>query len=110
MPGKFGLMLATTVERPFSDPDWLFEIKWDGVRTLARIEDGALRLTSRNGIDVTKQYPELAELGMGTRGSSPASSRFRQPSSGFRHASSGFWDASSGVWAGGGSVGCVEAA
>jgi bifunctional non-homologous end joining protein LigD len=62
MPGKFGLMLATTVERPFSDPNWLFEIKWDGVRTLARIEDGALKLTSRNGIDVTKQYPELAEL------------------------------------------------
>src|SRR5262245_31225175 len=62
MPAKIGLMLATTVERPFSDPNWLFEIKWDGVRTLARIEDGALKLISRNGIDVTKQYPELAEL------------------------------------------------
>ena len=61
-PGKVGLMLATTVERPFSDPNWLFEIKWDGVRTLARVEDGVLKLTSRNGIDVTKQYPELAEL------------------------------------------------
>jgi bifunctional non-homologous end joining protein LigD len=62
MPGKVGFMLTTTVERPFSDPNWLFEIKWDGVRTLARIEDGALKLISRNGIDVTKQYPELAEL------------------------------------------------
>jgi bifunctional non-homologous end joining protein LigD len=62
MPGKVGLMLATTVQRPFSDPNWLFEIKWDGVRTLARIDDGALKLTSRNGIDVTRQYPELAEL------------------------------------------------
>jgi bifunctional non-homologous end joining protein LigD len=62
MPSKTGLMLATTVERPFSDPSWLFEIKWDGVRTLARIENGAIKLTSRNGIDVTKQYPELAEL------------------------------------------------
>jgi len=62
MPGKVGLMLATTVERPFSDPHWLFEIKWDGVRTLARTEQGALKLISRNGIDVTKQYPELAEL------------------------------------------------
>src|SRR5215470_16897522 len=62
MPGKVGFMLATTVERPFSDPNWLFEIKWDGVRTLARVEDGVLKLTSRNGIDVTKQYPELAEL------------------------------------------------
>jgi bifunctional non-homologous end joining protein LigD len=62
MPGKAGLMLATTVERPFSDPNWLFEIKWDGVRTLARIEGGSRKLISRNGIDVTKQYPELAEL------------------------------------------------
>ena len=62
MPAKTGLMLAMTVERPFSDPNWLFEIKWDGVRTLARLENGAIKLTSRNGIDVTKQYPELAEL------------------------------------------------
>src|SRR5215813_569230 len=62
MPGQVGFMLASTVERPFSDPSWLFEIKWDGVRTLARLEDGGLKLISRNGIDVTKQYPELAEL------------------------------------------------
>src|SRR5690242_6419791 len=62
MPSRVEPMLASSVERPFSDPNWLFEIKWDGVRTLARVEDGALKLTSRNGIDVTKQYPELAEL------------------------------------------------
>jgi bifunctional non-homologous end joining protein LigD len=62
MPGKVGFMLASNVERPFSDRNWLFEIKWDGVRTLARLEDGALKLISRNGIDMTKQYPELAEL------------------------------------------------
>jgi DNA ligase D len=62
MPAKVGLMLATAVGRPFSDPNWLFEIKWDGVRTLARIENGTIQLISRNGIDVTKQYPELAEL------------------------------------------------
>ena len=62
MPAKTGLMLSTPLERPFSDPNWLFEIKWDGVRTLARIDDGSLKLVSRNGLDVTKQYPELAEL------------------------------------------------
>jgi bifunctional non-homologous end joining protein LigD len=62
VPGKAAFMLAATAERPFSDPNWLFEIKWDGVRTLARIEDGTLKLISRNGIDVTRQYPELAEL------------------------------------------------
>ncbi|HET8966219.1 MAG TPA: DNA ligase D [Candidatus Acidoferrum sp.] len=62
MPAKVGLMLATAVDRPFSDPNWLFEIKWDGVRTLARIENGKIKLISRNGMDVTRQYPELAEL------------------------------------------------
>ena len=62
MPAKTGLMLSTSLERPFTDPNWLFEIKWDGVRTLARIDDGSLKLVSRNGLDVTKQYPELAEL------------------------------------------------
>jgi bifunctional non-homologous end joining protein LigD len=62
MPGKAEPMLATLVEKPFSDPDWLFEIKWDGVRALAWIVDGTLKLRSRNALDVTKQYPELANL------------------------------------------------
>src|SRR5229473_287736 len=55
-------MLATLADRPFSDPNWLFEIKWDGVRALARIENGDLALRSRNAIDITKRYPELASL------------------------------------------------
>jgi len=62
MPAKTGLMLATSIDRPFSDPQWVFEIKWDGVRTLARISGGRLKLISRNGLDVTSQYPELAPL------------------------------------------------
>jgi len=56
-------MLATLADRPFSDPNWVFEIKWDGVRALARIENGALALRSRNSIDITR-YPELASLPM----------------------------------------------
>jgi bifunctional non-homologous end joining protein LigD len=62
MPSRVELMLATLAERPFSDPNWLFEIKWDGVRALARIDDGTLTLRSRNAIDITKRYPELAGL------------------------------------------------
>jgi bifunctional non-homologous end joining protein LigD len=62
MPSHVEPMLATLGEHAFSDPDWLFEIKWDGVRALARIEDGALTLRSRNGADITKRYPELAFL------------------------------------------------
>jgi bifunctional non-homologous end joining protein LigD len=62
MPTTVSPMLATLLERPFSDPNWLFEIKWDGARTLAWIEDGKLRLCSRAANEVTPQYPELASL------------------------------------------------
>jgi bifunctional non-homologous end joining protein LigD len=62
MPSRMEPMLATLGGQPFSDPNWLFEIKWDGVRALARVENGALALRSRNGIDITKRYPELESL------------------------------------------------
>src|SRR5258708_6328293 len=62
MPARLEPMLATLADRPFSDPNWLFEIKWDGVRALARIESGDLALPSLNAIDLTKRYPELASL------------------------------------------------
>lgn len=62
MPSHVEPMLATLGEHAFSDPNWLFEIKWDGVRALARIDDSALTLRSRNGADITKRYPELAVL------------------------------------------------
>ena len=62
MPSRVEPMLATLADRPFSDPHWLFEIKWDGVRALARIENGALTLRSRNGVDIAQRYPELASL------------------------------------------------
>jgi len=55
-------MLATLSDHPFSDPHWLFEIKWDGVRALARIENGNLTLLSRTGADITKRYPDLSSL------------------------------------------------
>src|SRR2546425_2506819 len=55
-------MLATLADHPFSDPHWLFEIKWDGVRALAWIADGVVTLRSRNNVDITKRYPELAVL------------------------------------------------
>ncbi len=62
MPSRVEPMLATLSDRAFSDPNWLFEIKWDGVRALARIENGDLTLRSRTGADITKRYPELASL------------------------------------------------
>ncbi|WP_199849534.1 non-homologous end-joining DNA ligase [Blastococcus sp. Marseille-P5729] len=41
---------------------WAYEVKWDGYRAIVTVRDGEVRLTSRNGIDLTKTYPELQEL------------------------------------------------
>jgi bifunctional non-homologous end joining protein LigD len=62
MPIAIHPMLATSVEEPFDDPDWLFEIKWDGYRAIAFIAKGKVRLVSRNQNDLTDQYPELHNL------------------------------------------------
>jgi len=62
MPSSIHPMLATSVEEPFDDPAWLFEIKWDGYRAVAFIKKGKVRLVSRNQNDLTAQYPELHAL------------------------------------------------
>jgi bifunctional non-homologous end joining protein LigD len=46
-------MLATLVDEPFDDKRWVFETKWDGFRLITEKRGHALRLWSRNGIDVT---------------------------------------------------------
>jgi bifunctional non-homologous end joining protein LigD len=57
--------LAVQLAKPASDPplgdDWLHEIKFDGYRILATVRAGKARLTSRNGLDWTAKFPELAE-------------------------------------------------
>jgi len=55
-------MLAESIEKPFDDKDWLFEIKWDGYRAIAFIEGGKVRLVSRNQNELTGRYPELKDL------------------------------------------------
>lgn len=62
MPATIHPMLATPVEKPFDGADWLFEIKWDGYRAVAFIENGKVRLVSRNQNDLTPRYPELKAL------------------------------------------------
>jgi len=62
MPDVIRPMLATSIERPFDNPDWLFEIKWDGYRAVAFVQKGATRLVSRNQNDLTKEFPELQDL------------------------------------------------
>ncbi|UZN01496.1 non-homologous end-joining DNA ligase [Cellulomonas sp. S1-8] len=58
-------MLATPAPAPAALPhghEWVFEVKWDGVRVLADVHAGGVRLSSRNERDVTAAYPELAGL------------------------------------------------
>ncbi len=68
-PADFPPMLASSLDQPFSDPDWLFELKWDGVRIQARVDGDQVQLISRNGNDVTSHYPELGGLPRAIRGS-----------------------------------------
>jgi bifunctional non-homologous end joining protein LigD len=55
-------MLAVTVDKPFSDPNWQYEIKWDGYRALLFIDEGKEQLISRNHIALDSSFPELAKL------------------------------------------------
>jgi bifunctional non-homologous end joining protein LigD len=52
-------MLATLTDKPFDDPDWIFETKWDGFRLMAEIKDGSVALYSRNLIDLSSKYPSI---------------------------------------------------
>lgn len=54
-------MLASTAEEPFSKSGWVFEPKFDGIRAIAYITDGDVKILSRRGLDLTTRYPELAE-------------------------------------------------
>ncbi|MGJ7032501.1 DNA ligase D [Niabella hirudinis] len=52
-------MLATAAGRPFTDQEWIFEIKWDGYRAIA--ETGKdFRFYSRNGLNFAGRYPVIA--------------------------------------------------
>jgi bifunctional non-homologous end joining protein LigD len=60
MPGFIEPMTATLADSPFSDPDWLFELKWDGYRVQAHVRDGRVALYTRRGLDAAAYFPELA--------------------------------------------------
>jgi bifunctional non-homologous end joining protein LigD len=62
MPRDISVTLAKLADDAFSDPKWLFEIKWDGIRTVAFLENGDVRLFSRSKRDVTAEFPEFQDL------------------------------------------------
>src|SRR5438094_10459486 len=55
MPSRVEPMLETLADRDISHPHWLFEIKWEGVRAQERIENGALILRSRDGLNIAQR-------------------------------------------------------
>jgi bifunctional non-homologous end joining protein LigD len=55
------LMLATLHRRPFSDPEWLFEIKYDGFRCLILKAGDRVDLLSRNGNSFNGSFPEVVD-------------------------------------------------
>jgi len=62
MPRDIKVMKATQVDKPFQDPDWLYEIKWDGYRALAFSQKGKVELVSRNNLVYDHFSPINTEL------------------------------------------------
>jgi bifunctional non-homologous end joining protein LigD len=52
-------MLATLTDKPFDNPDWVFETKWDGFRAIAVATPGQATLYSRNLNDISRKYPSI---------------------------------------------------
>jgi bifunctional non-homologous end joining protein LigD len=61
MKRRYRPMLAQTASAPFSSDDWIFEIKWDGVRAISYVDDD-VSIRSRNDKELKHNFPELDEL------------------------------------------------
>src|SRR5881397_1735560 len=67
--GKISPMLAAASDEPFDSPEFIYEPKWDGVRTIAFVDGGEVRLQTRNLLDCTRQYPEATGIAEALTGS-----------------------------------------
>jgi len=54
-------MLARSAEQPPAGDDYLFEVKWDGLRALVALDEGAVRIHGRKRMDMSAQFPELLQ-------------------------------------------------
>ena len=54
-------MLATLVDSSFNDASWIFEIKWDGYRAIAEVNNSTIELYSRNGLSFKQLYPGVVD-------------------------------------------------
>jgi DNA ligase D-like protein (predicted ligase) len=62
LPAQLKPMLATAATEPFDSPDHIFELKLDGVRAIAFVEAGEVRVLNRRLEDVRPQFPQFAEM------------------------------------------------
>jgi bifunctional non-homologous end joining protein LigD len=63
VPRHVAPMMATLSDLPADEQNFAFEYKWDGVRAIAYVQGGHVRIDSRNQLDITRRYPELQQLG-----------------------------------------------
>src|SRR5262249_51176058 len=61
MPHAVKPMLATLADLPFDKAGWVFELKWDGYRAIAEIDEQQVRLYSRNGLSFNDRYPAIVK-------------------------------------------------
>src|ERR1700712_2482473 len=59
-PTTAGAMKAVLTDERFSDPEWIFERKLDGIRCVAIRDGSSLRMLSRNDLSLNGRYPEIA--------------------------------------------------
>jgi len=59
MPSAVEPMQPTLAKLPFSNPDWIFEPKWDGYRAICFVQDGNVRFVSKNNKSLTERFPDL---------------------------------------------------
>jgi bifunctional non-homologous end joining protein LigD len=64
LPADWRPMLATPATAiPKDESNWSFDVKWDGIRALAQVSGGRIKIEARSGNDVSHRYPELGALG-----------------------------------------------
>ncbi len=62
LPETMTAMLAIAANKPPHGSQWVYEIKWDGIRALCLIKNGRLEIQSRKGNHCERQYPEFEDL------------------------------------------------
>ena len=59
MPAQVEPMLCTLTKATIDDPDYVFEIKWDGYRIISYVNKGKVRMDSRSALNYTSKYPPV---------------------------------------------------